>query len=410
MSAAETQQIFLQKPCRAAYCDAARQQIAAALAAKVRLPLWLDEVVQRDERMLSFSADGAWLDVLNAFADAASYRLTAFDDGTLWIGPADRAEHADDLLRRSNAKLHRAAAGDERLAEELHGATSLEFIETPLQDFCDYVFDLHDIAVTTGGSGKADALISVDLQELPLHLALSLIAEQHGLDWDAAFGTVAIGPPAWVADFRRMAQQHRLDELRRSVREDAMSAKLSDSTVFEFVQTPLIDVADYLSDLHGVPVVADPPAAETPISFTCRGQDLAWSLSRMSFECGLAWHADDDAIYLCPPQRLNLVRQIGPALAQRRKNYPPALAEKLRTPVDCEMADALPAVAAFLAGESGVAIAVDPSDAMLKNARVTGTHAKLPLDVQLTFVAESLAIDWVVEGDKVVFRKSSAVE
>lgn len=79
-----------------------------------------------------------------------------------------------------------------------------------------------------------------------------------------------------------------LDYRSQSSREMRIESTLDDETEMEFIETPLQDVVEYVSDLHGIPVLIDESALEevgittdAPITFQSRSATLKSSLTNM---------------------------------------------------------------------------------------------------------------------------------
>ena len=87
--------------------------------------------------------------------------------------------------------------------------------------------------------------------------------------------------------------------------EQAIEAALNEPTVFEFVDTPLKDVTDYLKNRHGIEIQLDNKAlgeaniaADTPITKSLKGVSLRSALKLTLAEKGLTYVIDHEVLLI----------------------------------------------------------------------------------------------------------------
>ena len=102
---------------------------------------------------------------------------------SLWLlGTAVYAQSVEDSLSRSFCR-------ELKIREALDEETTLEFIECPLQDICDYISDSHEISVQIDKRALAeiglesDVPVTRNLRGVSLRSALNLILDEHELSW-----------------------------------------------------------------------------------------------------------------------------------------------------------------------------------------------------------------------------------
>jgi hypothetical protein len=86
-------------------------------------------------------------------------------------------------------------------------------------------------------------------------------------------------------------QDHLLDILKAGAVEERMATELEKSTEVDFVETPLIDVVEYLNDKHNLPFVTDTkriPNPNLPITACFSGIDLGPTLTLLTAPRSLA--------------------------------------------------------------------------------------------------------------------------
>ena len=267
------------------------------LAGQVRLPVWIDNAVRREAARITLDrTSGTWWDVLHSVLDKTEYRLHLFQDSLLWIGKPSDLRNAETLLGGSLAKIPRGYTMSAAQAEE---ALRDRFIErVPLMcvfgqpsviavhDVHFLVLDEHDWPESRGVSG------------LPLHLELTLLCAGQEYDWTAVGGTIAVGSPDKVARFRKLS----VKRLQRAVRwkrvHNRVTEALQGDSRFDFFETPLEQVAEFLADQHDIPVKVADDDRDRTVTMRQRCLTLGEALDELTFVLGLAWDADGQAIYM----------------------------------------------------------------------------------------------------------------
>lgn len=263
------------------------------LGNEVTLPIWIAPKARADATPISPREKGPWLQVVQRIAERGGYVLAPLKDHIFWIGPPDRLDHAIHALRISLGKI----PPDSKLGAALRETTSFEFIETPLKEALLFVEQLHGIEVQL--LAEPSALITANLDDFPLHLALTRTLQEAGYEWDVIEQTLVVGKPEQVAAFRRMATRYRRKMLDASLANPSLASALREATSAEFVETPIREMAAYLQKLHGVPVVVDEAVGrDVTITHHARGIGLGWALSSMLQPRHLAWSVRDGKIVL----------------------------------------------------------------------------------------------------------------
>lgn len=165
----------------------------------------------------------------------------------------------DDPLGRAS-RLGQIA--DRHLYEALSKPAEVDFVETPLKDVADYVSDVYKINVSLNITPLADANISpdspIDLRARHLNAGtmLVLICEPHGMAATYRWGTI------WITtkdDAKNWVDRTGLTDLLNFPPPDAsqhdrdmVRAALEKPAQFDFIDTPLQDVAQFLSDTYRV--------------------------------------------------------------------------------------------------------------------------------------------------------------
>ena len=134
---------------------------------------------------------------------------------------------------------------------------------------------------------------------------------------DGAVRLWAIGPPDPI-------EEHRLDESAHRRLAAAMGKKVS----FDFVETPLQDVVNFLSSLVDVTIVLDPEAVkeDTPnITLRVKEMPLRDALGRICDQAKMVHHAHDGALLVTTVERAKLPR--GPLEELRALQWPQGVRE-----------------------------------------------------------------------------------
>jgi hypothetical protein len=87
-----------------------------------------------------------------------------------------------------------------------------------------------------------------------------------------------------------------------------VGARLTQDTRMEFIETPLNQVLDFLSDQHDLGFVLL-GGDDTPVTITLKGVPLHVGLTVMTQRLQLDWCADRAVIYVGPPNKLERIKQ-----------------------------------------------------------------------------------------------------
>lgn len=292
------QQLLLAKPVHVTAAHNTLGKALAYLASQATMPLWIDLQPggpERSDPPVSPCA-GPWLLTLEKVLSATGYGLHPLGSDLFWIGPPDRLEAAREAYLDGLAKS-RWGAAKPRVA--LSDETSLEFIETPLSQVVEFLSDQHHVSLLL--LGDDDPPVTLNLRGVPLHVALTVLTrglEMHGRKWDwcAERDIIFVGP---VEQLEQVAERT-LSRLRRwatwGTGSSDVKDALLDDTRMEFIETPLCQVADFLSDMHNVPVRVAEPHRQDPVTLNLRGITYDQALDVLCLKLGLKWDVDGEAI------------------------------------------------------------------------------------------------------------------
>ncbi len=168
-----------------------------------------------------------------------------------------------------------------KMREILKQPTQIEFVETPTLDVVEYLTELHHLPFTVSenveklavtlnvrGASLAAALQAIEdkypsLQFVVLDWGIFLMereaAKRHGFYSAVKFGSRVSGG----STYRPPNEPNRL--MARKIRE-----VLKQPTRFEFVETPTLDVVEYLTDLHHLPFTASTKVEKMPLTLNLK--------------------------------------------------------------------------------------------------------------------------------------------
>jgi hypothetical protein len=306
VSESEKRDLLLARKTTLACDDTLVAEAIQILQRETLLPILVDDAVWKDADRISFEMTGTWLDVTEALLAKTKYGFEPLGPSVLWIGRPARAARLRELLIRGQEK---AAFASEKVNSALNEKTNILFIETPLIDGADYLEDLHNITIEVFGD-ITDIPITKEIKGVPLCLALELIGEDAKFNWGTIDEIVVVAPDK---ELRRLDALRR-ERLRRATRmrhDDGKVARaLRGSTNVEFIETPLVDVTDYLADLHDVPIrVTDAKSGHRTITADLKGIDLSLALDLMMLKNDLAWFSDGKEIVLGSEKAIKELRE-----------------------------------------------------------------------------------------------------
>jgi hypothetical protein len=181
---------------------------------------------------------------------------------------------------------------------------SFDFVETPIQDVLSFV----------AGAGGHMIILDPKHEHPAVTLRVDNMPEDRALRWICRLTGSRY---RWVGDVVLMAEPQRLEHLdrhRRSVKPLArvpnkgFAAKLAEPISFDFVETPMQDVADFLAELTDLPIVLDPTVKEenNEPTVTLRVKEmplrdvLVWTCTITELSC--AWRDGKLVLYHSTPK------------------------------------------------------------------------------------------------------------
>lgn len=209
--------------------------------------------------------------------------------------------HNPDQWTRAEKKIH----------EALGSNTRLEFIETPLADVVQFLSDLHQINIVVdrralqqaGIDTSLDAPVTVNLRDVTLRSALHLTLRS--VDLGDRELTFELRNEVLSITVRKDRDGVRVAPNRESKTTKEIYTELDNITQLEFIETPLADVLDYVSDLHDIPVFVDNKGLEAvgaggdiPISRNIRGVTLRSALRTTLHGKGLTYQVRDETLFI----------------------------------------------------------------------------------------------------------------
>lgn len=306
VSASEKRDLLLSRKTTLACDDILVAEAIQTLQRETLLPILVDQAVWKDADRISFEMTGTWLDVTEALLAKTKYGFEPIGPSVLWIGRPERAARLREMLIRGQEK---AVFASEKVITTLSEKTNIQFIETPLIDGSDYLEDLHNITIEVFGD-ITDIPITKEIKGVPLCLALELICEDAKFNWGTIDEIVVLAP----GDELRRLDALRKERLRRTARmrrdEGKVARALRESTNIEFIETPLVDVADYLADLHDVPIrVTDAKIGLRTITADLKGMNLDLTLDLVMLQNNLAWYSNGNEIVLGSEKAIKELRE-----------------------------------------------------------------------------------------------------
>ena len=116
---------------------------------------------------------------------------------------------------------------------------------------------------------------------------------------------VLLGEPDEIAAIRANAMSRLQQRLDLERRDDRVAIALLENTSFEFIETPLVNVIDYLKELHKIEIQVDNRCLEdvgigtdTPITRNLRGVSLGRALRLILHDMDLAYVVRDEVLLI----------------------------------------------------------------------------------------------------------------
>ena len=285
--------------------------------------VWRDPVVAGWEKEITKTVGGTWLDAMDQLLAGTPFEAALLDDGIVWIGPPAKRKAIEQRLREAKA-----------LAEhfpELKDSTHIEFIDTPLRDGLNFIADANDIYIFLMAGEAEGTQITLTIDWLPLYITLERIAELSGTRWGVLGESLVVGSektfPLWeraIADYRR----HQITLTGLNLAKDPFGEKLQADTDIEFIDTPLIDALEFLSDLHKIPFAAIGVDIDLALNMNS-GNPLAETLTILLAKHELAWDTDGHAVLIGDRNTVQHFRSLSAKRHQRKKKAPAAVQNAL---------------------------------------------------------------------------------
>jgi len=262
------------------------------LIGQTAIMVWIDdEVMSEGQQLPGADAEGPWLTTVENVLSGTEYRLHVLAPGLLWIGSPSQLKAARKTYEESSTKIQWAAP---KPAAALTDYTKMQFTETPLNKVIEFLSNQHDLNFCLLGTEESP--VTLNLRGLRLHLALTLMTQRMHCDWSVDREIIYIGP----ANKLELVRLRALTGLRRWARLGTADTKIAralrSDTRLEFSETPLTQVARYLTSLHGAPVRAAHSCAPMPVTMNLKGISLEQCLDAMCLQLGLTWDTDGNSI------------------------------------------------------------------------------------------------------------------
>ena len=380
--------------------DVRLKDALAQLQRQVLIPTWIAADVVDDKTPVTLKSNDTWKQTVDAVLARSPYEFANLGEGLFWVGNPMNLKQAIDIVQQGAKRIPDDAR---RTADALREVARLEFIETPLSDVLDYLQDFGGIQIEMLGK-HGDTSITFSMQ-VPLHTFLTLVTAKYESDWFVSGDAVMIGTKKEVAAFRKRdeVRKGRLEKI--SAVNRRMVAALQEPTKVEFIETPLIDVSEYLSDRY---VVRFYVARDTPRDTTVTNDltgNLAWTLDVMLHHVSLDWDSDGHVIYIGNEKALKAFQELADSRSKRREAYPKDLSKHLQAPFQTRFVSArLSRVIKYLRDNTKLQFNLDADDAKLADLSIT-EFLDQPLDVTLDLMSLSHGIDWRVANGSVHIQR-----
>jgi hypothetical protein len=263
---------------------------------QVKLPRPVDErrITQQLTNMPLFLA-------LTLLTEAADLRWTTAENMIL-IGDEKSIVEFDPLhewWRRRRIRLRKLELAGSAVAAEMFQPTTMEFIETPLEDVCAYLADLHAQPVLLLSLANGQIPITTNLNGLNLGWAMSFCLWRGGLTWDTDGEIVFIGRKEDVRRFRELADTR---PQRRAKYAEKLAGKLQSEYELPTLEWSLEFFCDELGTESGITVTPtdDAVRADHRITVDPRQYPLDVTLDLISHRHGLTWEIRGEEVIIQP--------------------------------------------------------------------------------------------------------------
>lgn len=186
LSALETEQLLLTRPLSVDYQSRTVADISRALRDESHLQIWLDAGLS-DADLVDFRDQGTWLHGISKFAQENNLAFARLATDVYWLGPEDRLAVARETIQASRAKIP-GGEGWEPASRALRQRSFISCIDLPLNELASTLQDQVNVPIVIDGRVNTEQPVSFDACHGPLHLQLSLVCQQLGLDWSVDDG------------------------------------------------------------------------------------------------------------------------------------------------------------------------------------------------------------------------------
>ena len=283
---------------------------------------------------------------------------------------------------------------------------SFDFVETPFQDVCSFLSSLIEVTLVLDvGSVRGEAPnVTLKVDDLPADHALAWVCKLAGLVHAVRDGAIVVTtrerldrafPPPELERYFGLPPHEAGETLKKLERLEVS---------FDFVETPLQDVVEFLRSLTDTPLTLDRAAlADDAPTVTLKvfemrlGRALRWVCRHVQMT--YAWR--DGALLITTPERLAELDRQDKALAQLEEALSSPLRRQLNKTVTVSIVNQpVPeAVAGLVRAQLGVPVAVDTTAPPVPLRRVTLREKAIRLDAALRRLCRSAALtpmwlDW----------------
>jgi len=202
--------------------------------------------------------------------------------------------------------LREAGSLDERLARELTLPTTLEMVEVPLRDCMMYLQELHHMPITIDLAHitQADLPVTIDIKNIDLCSALTLITAPHDLASDYRYGMICV---TTAKDSENWHDPTGVAEI-KPPKETALARAWNTSASLEAVNSPLAPALDYLGKVLAINIDTTKLSSETdrsnayPITVNAKGLPFRHILGLALYQAHCRCQLDGDKLVILPAE------------------------------------------------------------------------------------------------------------
>jgi hypothetical protein len=225
-------------------------------------------------------------------------------DEFVFAGPTPSERRQNELVLGGNVA---------RLMGALPDLTAIDFEETYLVDVLDYLEVKHDVdfhldeRAMRAANVTSDPPLTAKLEDVPLAIAIFAVLAPYDLTFHVRNEQLWVTSPEGAAGGADRTGVGSLGPAAQSPWDDA----LPEETALDFIETPLVDVLDYLGTKHDLAFVIDEtgnhssmPFGERPVTISLSGISLQAALATLLHEVGGACYLSDGTLVVCPEDTL----------------------------------------------------------------------------------------------------------